>query len=496
MSKQKVQNYLHELIKNLSQTEKRYFKLLAKQQTPGKKNDYIKLFEEIDKQDKFDEEKIREKFKGTPIEKRYASLKKYLYELVIKSLTFYNSETISSIKVRRMLDAAEILQQKGLHHQAIRKLKKADLVAEELGMSFLQYEIRQLLMDCILISEHELEVEEFNAFKKKQNSLTESITVTNKIQSMRFDIEFQSEIENEKPEFKTALFSIENKIKDNPNKLLFFSTISNHSKSVKNTEKARIYDALNVDLFNDGKLNRKTLPSNFINAILNKLEGLNFNKDRVEIFSLLNISIEFFEDTNNSYYNKNNDYAHLLALELNFALQSEDLISINQTSEKVKDYLSNKRNKLNPSIHKSLVYYLSWSEIKNKKFKSALIFSNDILRMNQMAKSKKGFAEAVIQNIIIHYELKNFSYLEFAIKSFAKELKKRSEFSASESVVFEFFFNNLGEIGSSSISTNVMFKLLAGQYEAKKTKSENHSFLLLNWIKEKSEKATEEVFNL
>ena len=496
MSKQKVQNYLHELIKNLSQTEKRYFKLLAKQQTPGKKNDYIKLFEEIDKQDEFDEEKIKEKFKGTPIEKRYASLKKYLYELVIKSLTFYNSETISSVKVRRMLDAAEILQQKGLYHQAIRKLKKADLIAEELGMSFLQHEVRQLLMDCILISEHELEEEEFKSFKKKQNSLTESIAVTNEIQNMRFDIEFQSEIENEKPAFKVALFDIEDKIKDNANKRLFFNTISNHSKSTNNTNKARMYDALNVDLFNDGKLNRKTLPSNYINAILNKLEGLSFDKDRIEIFNLLNISIEFFEDNNNSYYNKNNDYAHLLALELNFALQSDDLININQTSGKVKDYLSNKRNKLNPSIYKRLVYNLSWTEIKNEKFKSALVFSNELLSENQITKSNKGFAEAVIQNIIIHYELKNFSYLEFAIKSFAKELKKRSEFSESESIVFEFFFNNLGKIGGSSMSTNIMFKLLAGQYEAKKTNADNQSYLLLNWIKEKAEKVTDEALSL
>ena len=148
MPKIKVQDYLHELIKNLSQTEKRYFKLLAKQQTPGKKNDYIKLFEEIDKQDVFDEEKIKEIFKGTSIEKRYASLKKYLYELVIKSLTFYNSDTLSSIKLRRMLDAAEILYKKGLYHQAHRKLVKAESLALEVGMHFSMHEIRSLKMKC------------------------------------------------------------------------------------------------------------------------------------------------------------------------------------------------------------------------------------------------------------------------------------------------------------------------------------------------------------
>ena len=63
MTKPKVQNYLHELIKNLSQTEKRYFKLLAKQQTPSKKNDYIRLFEEIDKQEVFNEKPLKKNLK-------------------------------------------------------------------------------------------------------------------------------------------------------------------------------------------------------------------------------------------------------------------------------------------------------------------------------------------------------------------------------------------------------------------------------------------------
>lgn len=73
MLKSKVQNQLHELIRSLSQTEKRYFKLIAQIQTQKKTCDYVLLFDAIDKQTEFNEDKIKAIFKGTPIEKRYAS---------------------------------------------------------------------------------------------------------------------------------------------------------------------------------------------------------------------------------------------------------------------------------------------------------------------------------------------------------------------------------------------------------------------------------------
>ena len=489
MSKLKVQNYLHELIKNLSQTEKRYFKLLAKQQTPGKKNDYIKLFEEIDKQDEFDEEKIKEKFKGTPIEKRYASLKKYLYELVIKSLTFYNSETIPSVRVRRMLDASEILQQKGLYHQAIRKLKKAEVMAEEAGMNHILHEIRELKMDCMLISEVEIDKTDFERFKSKQNAITESLQLSNKIKLKNNDLRFYGKQISGKEELNKNLKGFEEEIHDTNTKKLLFNTLSELHNLNNNSKKSDEYNSKSLELFESGELSKKQLPSEYISSLLTKLEGLSLEENALEIESLLSVCNEFFIDHNNSYYNKNNDYAHLLSLELNFALQSNDLLKINLISDKVKDYLDNKRNKLNPLTYRWLVYNLSWAEIKNKKFKSALIYSNELLTDKQITKSKTLYSPAIVQNIVIHYELRNFSYLEFAIKSFQKELKKHCEFTEAEGIVFDFFFNNLNKIGSSNVSNQVMFKLLSGQFELKVQENQNFaSNLLLSWIKEKAGK--------
>ncbi len=51
-----VSNQLFQLIKSLNKSEKRYFNLYASRHTIGEKNNYVILFEAIDKQIEYDEE--------------------------------------------------------------------------------------------------------------------------------------------------------------------------------------------------------------------------------------------------------------------------------------------------------------------------------------------------------------------------------------------------------------------------------------------------------
>jgi hypothetical protein len=55
---------LHELIKHMSKSEKRYFKVLSSRHTIGEENNYIVLFDFIENQIEYNEEKIFSHFKG------------------------------------------------------------------------------------------------------------------------------------------------------------------------------------------------------------------------------------------------------------------------------------------------------------------------------------------------------------------------------------------------------------------------------------------------
>ncbi len=59
----KASNSLHELIKSLNKSEKRYFKVFSSRHTIGEENSYIKLFDFIDKMDEYDEEELFKCFK-------------------------------------------------------------------------------------------------------------------------------------------------------------------------------------------------------------------------------------------------------------------------------------------------------------------------------------------------------------------------------------------------------------------------------------------------
>ncbi len=76
---------LHQLIKSLTKTEKTYFKKYASQHIKGDVNDYVLLFNIMERMEVYDEETIlqglqKENFKHLP------RLKNYLYDILFKSI--------------------------------------------------------------------------------------------------------------------------------------------------------------------------------------------------------------------------------------------------------------------------------------------------------------------------------------------------------------------------------------------------------------------------
>ncbi len=92
---------LFDLIKALSKSEKRFFKLSSSLQA-GEKN-YLKIFDAVDKQKEYDEDLIKDSFKGQTFIKHFPSEKNHLYKLILKSLRAYHSDnSVSSILKQEM----------------------------------------------------------------------------------------------------------------------------------------------------------------------------------------------------------------------------------------------------------------------------------------------------------------------------------------------------------------------------------------------------------
>ena len=74
----KVSNHLFELIKSLTKSEKRYFKLFSSRHTIGEENGYLKLFDFIDQMDSYQEDLIYMHFKGQALLNKF-SITKFLW---------------------------------------------------------------------------------------------------------------------------------------------------------------------------------------------------------------------------------------------------------------------------------------------------------------------------------------------------------------------------------------------------------------------------------
>ena len=106
---------LFKLIKSLSKSEKRFFKLSSSLQS-GDKN-YLKIFDFIEKQNEYNEEKLKVEFSKEIFIKHLPSQKNHLYKLILKSLrSFHSEESVISI-LKQEIKNIEILYNKALYKE-------------------------------------------------------------------------------------------------------------------------------------------------------------------------------------------------------------------------------------------------------------------------------------------------------------------------------------------------------------------------------------------
>lgn len=124
---------LFDLIKSLTQSEKRYFKLFANRyETTEHSRYYLELFDRINDMEVYQEKTLVAQLQNDRMFKNLSSGKNYLYNLLLKSLRNYHSSQSLLINLQELIGEVLILEQKGLIIQALKRIKKAEKLAIEL----------------------------------------------------------------------------------------------------------------------------------------------------------------------------------------------------------------------------------------------------------------------------------------------------------------------------------------------------------------------------
>lgn len=137
-----VKDNLFVLIKSLSKSEKRQFKLFVGRMDSNQHSKYLGLFNLLEQMDTYNEKVILDSKVATKLQ--LSNLKSHLYKQVLVSLRLNPIHKTSRIQVREQLDFATILYNKGLYGQSLRLLEKAKIQALANEEKYTAYEIVEL----------------------------------------------------------------------------------------------------------------------------------------------------------------------------------------------------------------------------------------------------------------------------------------------------------------------------------------------------------------
>ena len=130
------------LVKSLSKSEKRQFKLYVGRLGGNTDSKFLALFNFLDKAVKYDESQILKS--GIVKKAQLSNLKAHLYRQILTSLRLNPSHQNIRVQIREQLDFATILYHKGLYKQSLKILDKSKNLAIENEEKNIAYEIIEL----------------------------------------------------------------------------------------------------------------------------------------------------------------------------------------------------------------------------------------------------------------------------------------------------------------------------------------------------------------
>jgi len=145
MTKEQKDN-LFVLVKSLSKSEKRQFKLYVGRLGVNEDSKFLMLFNILDKLSVYDEAFILKK--GIVKKQQLSNLKAHLYKQILISLRLNPSHKDIRLQIREQLDFATILYHKGLYKQSLKLLDKAKSLAilnEEKNVAYEVVELEKVI---------------------------------------------------------------------------------------------------------------------------------------------------------------------------------------------------------------------------------------------------------------------------------------------------------------------------------------------------------------
>lgn len=445
----KPSNELFDLIKSLTKSEKRFFKLQSSLQS-GDKN-YVRLFDCIDKMEEYNEEAIKDSFKGERFIKHLPSEKNHLYKLILKALRSYYSDTSISSILKQEIKNIEILFNKALFDECSKFLVRAKKMAVKFEKFYYHFELinweKTLLEEAFEDGKFHQDIDELIAEEKgvidKLRNLAEYHVLYSKINYV----------------FRSGGY-----VRTEENRAIVDEIVNHPLIKGKNTALSK--RAATICYYTQGFCNMAngdyaTALEKFarVKTILDEYDHLRADLPKRYIRTLSNmitclIDQKKFEEAKNMIqtirsFGDQDGFQHIdvqVSIFKNSGLAELELYhhtgSFEQgidAAEEIMKALPEFQGKLHKEQEMLFFYQFAYIYFGAGQYNKSLSWINKVLNDNENNLRQDFYSYARLFNLAIHFELGNYDLLEYTIKSTSRYLQKRERDFPMEKVIIDYF---------------------------------------------------------
>ncbi|RMG76557.1 MAG: hypothetical protein D6714_21190 [Bacteroidetes bacterium] len=490
---------LFRLIKTLSKSEKRSFKLYANRVGGQDKAIFIRLFDVLDKLKKYDEEAI---FQKIPDIKRsqLSNQKRHLYKQLLISLRLVHISRNIDIEIREQIDFARILYGKGLYHQSLKILDRVKTIAKDAHQDILHLEIVEF--EKLIESRHITRSLENRAIELTEEAERRTEIIANvgrlsnlalKLYGMYVQI---GHIRDQKDSFVVREFFKSQMSDIRQDNLTFFENIYLSQAYVwyyyilQNFPLHYRYAQKWVDLFEAFPEMKLKDPDLYMRGVHNLLNAI-FYTSYYEKFEPTIRQLETFVEENGDRFSPNSEvlafqYIYTARInkyftEGNFTEGLSIIPGLLKGLKKYDEYLD---------VHRILIFYY---KIASMYFSSG-DSSTAIDYLNKIINYKAGNLREDIQcyarilSLIAHYEMGHYNLLEYLVKSVYRFLGKMRELNVVQAEILRFLKRELYSDPQRLQKAFIQLKNKLEPYESHPYERRSFLYLdIISWLESKIE---------
>ncbi len=428
---------LYSLIKSLTKSEKRFFKLNSALQA-GDKN-YLRIFDFIEKQRKYDEDDLKDHFGKDTFVNHLPSEKNHLYKLILKSLRAYYSDRSVSGQLKQEIKNVEILYRKALYKECSKFVRRAKDIARDYEKFYYWFELihweKRLLEEAY---ESGIFTNNLDELIREETEVIEKLRNLGEYQILYSKINFvfrsggftrnekEREIVNEIADYhlikgKNTAISIRATSICYYIKGLCAASIRDYPDALVNFQKAKVVMDRSALIKSD--LQQRYLYT--LSFLLNcYIDTYDFGKTQAVIEEISALSVE-------ESFNSVDLQVRLFTITLVGKLQLYNRMGDFEKSmwliPEIEAGLQRYEEKINKEKQLLFTYNIAVAIFGSGDFKRALKYINVVLNDNEKQLRQDIYSFARIFNLVIHYELTNYDFLEYDMKSAARYLNKQEK---------------------------------------------------------------------